>query len=104
MFSFLTASLFMGLLILAILTLSALLPKAFSPKLRYAAWVVILIGLIIPFRPMFGNGLITFDVPYVPTAESGRQVSEVGNITIEPPIVDDVGQSITIYEPIVQSM
>ncbi|MCL2566327.1 MAG: hypothetical protein FWE24_11080 [Defluviitaleaceae bacterium] len=104
MFSFLTTSLFMGLIILAIVTLSVLLPKVFSPKLRYAAWVVILIGLIIPFRPMFGNGLITFDMPYATTAESERQANKVGNITTEPPIIGDVGQSITIYEPAVQSM
>jgi len=103
-FSFLATSLFMGLIILAIVTLSTLLPKAFSPKLRYTAWVVVLIGLIIPFRPMFGNGLITFDVPYVPTAEIGRQASEAGNITTELPIVGDMGQGITIYEPAAQSM
>ena len=101
--SFLTTSLFMGLIILTILTFGALLPKAFSSKLRYAAWVVVLVGLIIPFRPMFGNGLITFDVPYAPAVESGRQPNEVGNIAIEPPIIGEAGQDITAYEP-VQSM
>jgi len=103
-FSFLTTSLFMALIILTILTLSALLPKAFSPKLRYAAWIVVLVGLIIPFRPMFGNGLITFDVPYVPAAESGRQPNDVGNIAIEPPIIGEIWQGTTIYEPAAQSM
>jgi len=97
-FSFLTTSLFMALIIIAILTLGTLLPKVFSPKLRYAAWVVILIGLIIPFRPMFGSGLITIDVPYVPTVESGNHANEVGNIAIELPIIGEVGQSITAYE------
>jgi len=104
MFSFLTTSLFMGLIILFILSLRALLPKAFSPKLRYAAWVVILIGLIIPFRPMFGNGLIRLDMPYVPAVGAWNQTSELGNIAIEPPLTGDTGQGIAIYEPSVQSM
>jgi len=103
-FSFLTTSLFMGLLIIAILTLGALLPKAFSPKLRYGAWIVILIGLIIPFRPMFGNGLITLDVSYSPTTERGRQASEVENIANEPPLIGGIGQGIVVYEPAAQSM
>ena len=103
-FSFLTSSLFMGLLILVILTLQALLPRTFSPKLRYAAWIVILIGLIIPFRPMIGNGLIILDVQYVSIVESGVQTNEARNMASAPPTISELEQSITTYEPVTQSM
>ena len=99
-FSFLMTSLFMMLIIIIVLTFRALLPKAFSPKLRYAAWVIILVGLIIPFRPIFGNGLITLQVPYTNAVENHRQ-SNRGDTLAEPSIA--TGQNIISYEPAIRN-
>ena len=103
-FSFLTTSLFMALIIFAMLILGVLLPKAFSPKLRYAAWVFILLGLIIPFRPMLGNGLITFQMPYASaTVENQGQTNEIGSTIAQSPIIGEAGQNINTYEAVGQN-
>lgn len=61
--SFLLALLVMSGVILIIMLYNKLFPKVFSPKLRYAIWLVILIGLIIPFRPVIGGGIFTIRAP-----------------------------------------
>lgn len=61
--SFLLTSLVMSAIILAILLVGVLFPKAFPAKLRYAVWLVILVGLIFPLRPVIGSGLITVPLP-----------------------------------------
>ena len=50
---------------LALLYMSAmpLLAKHYSEKWRYYAWLIIIIGLIIPFRPQWNNTLFTVEVP-----------------------------------------
>ena len=40
-----------------------LLAKRYSEKGRYYAWLIIIIGLIIPFRPQWGNALVSVEVP-----------------------------------------
>jgi len=37
--------------------------KRYSEKWRYYAWLVIVIGLIIPFRPQLNNAIIVLEVP-----------------------------------------
>lgn len=61
--SFLLASLLMSAIILIIMLCNKLFPKACPAKLRYAIWLVVLIGLIIPFRPVIGGGLFTVQAP-----------------------------------------
>jgi len=61
--SFLLTSLVMSAIILVILAFNALFPKAFPAKLRYAVWLVVLIGLIIPLRPVIGGGIVTVSLP-----------------------------------------
>ena len=56
--TFLLTSLIMSLLILGVAALGELFPKVFSARLRYVAWLIVLVGLIIPVRPMIGSGLI----------------------------------------------
>jgi len=68
--SFLLTLLVMSVIALAILIFNLLFPKAFPAKLRYAVWLVVLVGLLIPFRPVIGNGLITVPIP----AAAGAQV------------------------------
>lgn len=75
--SFLLTSLIMSAIILVILAFNALFPKLFTARLRYMVWLVVLIGLIIPLRPVIGNGLIT--VP-LPTAVQS-QPDEISQIT-----------------------
>ena len=47
-------------------------------KARYYSWLVIIIGLIIPFRPKFGNALVkvnVLDSPAVPVIRLGNGTS-----------------------------
>lgn len=67
---------FMVMLLICSVTMSAaalfymaatpLLAKHYSVKARYYSWLVIIIGLIIPFRPKFGNTLVRVNVPDSP--------------------------------------
>jgi len=68
--SFLTTSLFMAVIIVAVLALRAFFPKAFSPKMRYVVWIVILLGLAIPFRPLIGDGIVNLQSPSLVSVES----------------------------------
>ena len=61
--SFLMTSAAMSLIIVAVLVVGNMFPKIFTAKMRYMAWVIILVGLIIPIRPLFGSGLIDVPVP-----------------------------------------
>ena len=51
--------------VLALLYMAAtpLLAKRYSEKWRYYAWLIIIVGLIIPFRPQWGGTLINFEIP-----------------------------------------
>ena len=68
--SFLLTSLVMSAIILVILAFNTLFPKMFPARLRYAVWLVVLIGLIIPLRPTIGNGLIAVPLPAMAMAQS----------------------------------
>lgn len=61
--TFLMTSIVMSAMILIIMLFNKIFPKALSAKLRYIIWGIILIGLIIPFRPVIGNGLILIQTP-----------------------------------------
>ncbi|MCL2187940.1 MAG: M56 family metallopeptidase [Defluviitaleaceae bacterium] len=39
------------------------LAKRYSEKGRYYAWLIIIIGLIIPFRPQWNNSIVTMELP-----------------------------------------
>ena len=61
--SFLLTSAVMSAIILAILVFNMLFTKVFSARLRYAVWLVVLIGLIIPLRSVIGDGLFGVSLP-----------------------------------------
>ncbi|HCS74665.1 MAG TPA: hypothetical protein DIW17_12430, partial [Clostridiales bacterium] len=69
--SFLTAliecSVAMSVLILLFIAITPLLSKRYAAKWRYYAWLVIVIGLIIPFRPHLDTALIQMDTPVAPS-------------------------------------
>jgi len=62
MLSFLTTSLIMSLIILGAFSASFLFPNKFLPKLRYAIWAIIVVGLVVPMRPIIGDGLVTVEI------------------------------------------
>jgi beta-lactamase regulating signal transducer with metallopeptidase domain len=68
--SFLTAliecSIAMSVLILLFIAITPLIAKRYAAKWRYYAWLVIVIGLIIPFRPHVDTALIGIDIHSVP--------------------------------------
>lgn len=59
----LTCSVTMSVLALFYMAITPLLAKRYSEKGRYYAWLIIVIGLIIPFRPQFNNTIIRVDIP-----------------------------------------
>ncbi|MGI6307950.1 MAG: M56 family metallopeptidase [Dethiobacteria bacterium] len=56
----------MSVLILLLIFITPLLEKKYAAKWRYYAWLVIVIGLIIPFRPHLDTAFIQVDVPVSP--------------------------------------
>lgn len=57
----------MSVLILLFIAITPLLEKRYVAKWRYYAWLVIVIGLIIPFRPHFDTALIQMDTLVAPS-------------------------------------
>jgi len=53
----------MSILALMYMVVTPLLAKRYSEKGRYYAWLIIMVGLIIPFRPQWGNALVGVEVP-----------------------------------------
>ena len=53
----------MSVLALLYMVCSPLFAKRYSDKWRYYAWLFIILGLIIPFRPQWGNALVNMEVP-----------------------------------------
>ena len=56
----------MSVLILLFMAITPFLEKRYAAKWRYYAWLVIVIGLVIPFRPDLNTVLISMDVPTPP--------------------------------------
>ena len=67
--SFLATSLFMAVVIVAVLALRALFPNTFTPRVRYVVWIIILLGLAIPVRPFFADGIIDISLPFAISTE-----------------------------------
>jgi len=85
MLSFLTVSLVMSLIVVIVLGFSLLLPKIFSPRLRYVTWVIVLLGLVLPLRPMFGNGIFTISFPFgTQASDTQLQYPILGDLPSEP--------------------
>lgn len=73
----LTCSAAMTLLGMSFMAITPILAKRYSAKSRYYAWLVIVIGLIIPFRPHFENAFVRMSIP----VEAASPVIQVGNGT-----------------------
>ncbi|RRD95700.1 peptidase M56 [Clostridiales bacterium COT073_COT-073] len=82
LFLILSTSIFMSLIILLATVAFILWPQALSGKTRYIIWIIILIGLIVPFRPIWGNGLFQIETPF-PQSEINLPVTEEITLTDE---------------------
>jgi beta-lactamase regulating signal transducer with metallopeptidase domain len=85
----------MSFIILVVLIGIALIPNKFSPSLRYPAWVIILLGLVIPMRPIIGAGLLIIELPFVEQMQSGNFEGTTMHLT-----VNEVQNTYTQISPI----
>ena len=63
MSTLLICSIAMSVIAIIYMLATPLLEKRYSEKWRYYAWLVIVFGLIIPFRPQFTNRIIQVEIP-----------------------------------------
>lgn len=63
MITLINCSITMSLLAVFYIALTPLLERRYSGKGRYYAWLIIVVGLIIPFRPRFHHAIITVNIP-----------------------------------------
>ena len=59
----LICSVTMSALALLYMVVTPFLAKRYSEKGQYYAWLIIVVGLLVPFRPQLGNALINVEVP-----------------------------------------
>lgn len=76
----LTTSVVMSVMMLVLLGLSSLSRKVLNAHTRYIMWVILLVGLIIPFRPLLGEGIIRLDDPTYEGSQSGKQVGDAARL------------------------
>ena len=89
MITFLTCSVTMSAIALFYMAITPVLAKRYQVKWRYYAWLVIVIGLFIPFRPNFNHAIITVDVP----GTMPIPISQIGNETTIIPFDENVALS-----------
>lgn len=73
----LTCSVTMSALVLLYMAITPLLAKRYSEKGRYYAWLIVVIGLIIPFRPQFNNAIVKVEM----SAQTATSIIQIGNGT-----------------------
>lgn len=74
----LICSVTMSVLALFYMSVTPPLARRYSVTGRYYVWLVIVIGLIIPFRPQFNNAIVKIDMPrntVVPVIQTGNKAS-----------------------------
>ncbi|MDO5095238.1 MAG: M56 family metallopeptidase [Peptostreptococcaceae bacterium] len=85
----LTSSLVMSIIMMLLLGFSLVSRTAITARARYVMWIILLIGLVIPFRPILGKGLITVADPWQPktTEESITYIDNTAE-GAEQPVVE----------------
>lgn len=87
--SLVMTSLVISLLILIFAFLSRAFPRMMSSLTRYVIWVLILISLLLPIRPLFGKGLFAVTPPHLPrqasssVASSAQTTSSAGGFGLD---------------------
>ena len=89
MITLLICSVAMSGLALLYMAAAPFLARRYSEKWRYYAWLIIIVGLIIPFRPGWGNALINVEVPAAappPIVQVGGEASSyfMSSFTLPP--------------------
>ena len=74
----------MSLFVLLYIAISPLLARRYSEKGRYYAWLIIVVGLIVPVRPQWGNNIIRV---YIPNKVALPSVQVVGGTPIDFPVI-----------------
>jgi beta-lactamase regulating signal transducer with metallopeptidase domain len=67
----------MSALALIYMAVTPLFAKRYSEKGRYYVWLIIIIGLIIPFRPQLSNAIVKMDMP----SDVTTPIVQIGNGT-----------------------
>ena len=75
---------------------SPFLAKRYSEKGRYYAWLIIVLGLIIPFRPQWGNAIINVVIPDMPTPIIQAD-NDMGGVVAEQFLAPTATPSIAAY-------
>jgi beta-lactamase regulating signal transducer with metallopeptidase domain len=95
MITLLICSVTMSILALLYMAVTPVVSRRYSAKGRYYAWLIIVVGLIIPFRPQFSNAIVQIDVPTWNTlshisAGSGADfiIPDLSDSVILPPSID----------------
>ena len=78
MVALLTSSVTMSALALVYMAITPLLAKRYSVKGRYYTWLVVAMGLIIPYRPQWGNVILRVGVPVGAAAPFDQIVHAIG--------------------------
>ena len=86
MITLLSCSFTMSIIVLLYMSITPLLSKRYQVKWRYYAWLVIVIGLVIPFRPSFNHTVLTVDVP----VEMSAPINWIGNAPNEPVVITNI--------------
>ena len=93
MIALLICSVAMSGLALLYMAATPFLAKRYSEKWRYYAWLIIIVGLIVPFRPQWGDALINVEVPTAaqpPVVQVGGEASSHFTPTISLPTLPPV--------------
>jgi len=91
MIALLVCSITMSLLALLYIAITPIVSKRYSAKGRYYAWLIIVVGLIIPFRPQWGSAFVTVDVlsrasaPAIPSVSMPMGLIPAGSISVGSP-------------------
>ncbi len=87
MLALLTTTVTMSAVALIYIALSPLLSKCCSAKSRYYAWLIVVIGLLIPFRPSFDNAVVEISIP----AETVNTAPVLNYVPIDRTFLDSRG-------------
>lgn len=72
----LLSSLIMSLIMLFLFVFSSAIRRKTTAKTRYTMWIILLLGLVIPVRPILGSGLITVEPPLQQALPSHVEMAE----------------------------
>lgn len=97
----------MSLIMLLLFIFSSVIRQKTTAKTRYTMWIILLLGLVIPVRPILGSGLITVEPPLQQALPSHVEMAEeevflsapsTGSEPIEPMMPQKTANSFTVLQ------